>query len=291
MYTITRNRIDIVFDSLDEFEREAAKDYSISNGEQVHGIFSRDSTNSRVGPMQWFGTRTAEEAISKIKAGWPEMLEKLRKMMGNEERDLELVASEAKVRRRKRHRSDHGDTLDMHRVWSGELDKAWERPVREYRMEVTQRHATLFVDLSASWNIPADSLLWRAAAAMKICDLLQRAGRSVEIYVGVAGNAVPQHNVYGAIKVKDYMQPLNPERLATMVTAAFYRTYGFMLYCAQPKSVYDSYGPILGSGMPKVLEDRRDAGELVVDMRQCFSSDAAEREFKRVRDMLSKEAA
>jgi hypothetical protein len=287
------NALHSLYDSLEEFEVAYKKQLDNNPHARNHAdvnIFKKPYTKGD----KWFGVENAAIAMQKVRDGWPEMHARLTAMWGDERPELQLAASTVKVRRRKRQRADYGDTLDIHRVWNGELDRAWERPEREYRLSVSQRHATIYIDLATSCAQSADSVLWRSAAALLICDILQSTGRAVEIYVGSTSSETYHPGpgcAFTGIRVKEYTQPIQVERLTAMTTMAFFRTYGFLLLTAVPYNIRYHTGMPLHRGMPKQLVDREKAGELVVAIRECYSMKDAEREFFKVRDMLAKEAA
>ena len=277
-----------VYESIEDFEENAPKWYAQNTGALEGSVFSRHA-----GGYRWFGAENAKVCMDKIRDGWPEMLVKLLQMWGKDKPELTLATSMVKVRRRKRVRADYGDTLHMDRVWNGDLQHAWERPERVYRLSASQRHATIFIDLGTTCLEDAESVLWRAAAALLICELLQRAGRAVEIYVGSSSRQSCVHSpivdAWNAMRVKQYTQPLNPENLAAMVTMAFFRTYGFIMIAASGYQVSANFGYPMNKGLPVQLQERQEAGELVVRIGHCNSRELAQQEFAKVRDALAKD--
>ena len=285
---VRNNCISTVYESIEEIE-EIGIPNALKYNYEIYNNYMKEQKSSA-----WFGggVRTPKEAMQKIKDGWPEMLQRLNDMWGDERPELSLAASVVKVRRRKRHRKDYGDTLDMQRVWNGQLDTAWERPEREHRLTATQRHATLYIDMGTTCGTSADATLWRAAAAMLICDILVQAGRAVEIYVGDSGaGAYPGGGptyMQNAVRVKSYTQPLYMERLAAMVSMAYFRSYGFFTIMANPYKSTPSLGQPIHRGIPCQFEDREKRGELMVCIRSCLTQADAESEFYKVRDALLK---
>lgn len=301
MTTVLRNdgrELSLVFDSIEEYDADSPAMIAKYNG-AMHAEYmgARNPGTYYLGGEHWYGQgcKTAKEAMDKVRMGSPELLAKITAMWGDERPDLLLATSQTKVRRRKRVRADYGDTLDMHKVWSGDLEHAWTRPEREFRLSATQRHATIYVDLAANAMVSAENALWRAATAMLICDILTTAGRAVEIYVGdsttggFAWGAGPLIT-YTAMRVKGYGEPLNEERLAAMVSLTFYRTYAFFMMMAAPFRM-TSLGGARNSGMPYQLQERADAGQLVVRIGACFSKLAAIDEFNMVKEALAKQHA
>jgi hypothetical protein len=279
----------VLWESIEEFDKDAPAIIAKYNPSVYQTAVLRHHTE-----RNWYGGCTdANQAMRRIRDGWPEMLARLQGMFGDDKPRLELAASTVQVRRRKRKRADYGDTLDIHRVWSGELDKAWERPEREFRISASQRHATIFIDVATTCAENADNVLWRAAAALLICDLLITTGRAVEIYIGTSGTETFSDIswFWSGMRLKAYTQPLHMERLAAAVTATFFRTYGFAMICAVPHRAYSYMSTIQNQGMPVQLEERATNGELVVRIGHCDTMAGAEREFFKVRDALAKEVA
>jgi len=264
------NIINLMCDSADDVIQNALPIANAINP-NVHASMLGD------GGRGWLGTTSVEDAFNKLRNGWPEMLEVLRTMLKEMTDVPELAPSVARLRRRKRHRTDYGDTLDIHRVWSGELDKAWERPTSIERICATQRHVTIFVDVAVHCNINHYDAMWRGAAAMLICDRLQEAGRSVEIVIGgdVFRPVVTGQTVRYGIKVKDYTTPLHEEVLAALVTATCFRTYGFIMLSATGERTVYGLGQPYGEGFPKQVQDRADAGEKIVRIGRCFNKQEA----------------
>lgn len=302
--------VHVCYESIEEFESVLPKELTGRNREHANmTVYNRGPEHNKTYGAKWFGCEDGLIAMQKVKDGWPEMYARLMSMWGDVRPELKLSSSSVHVRRRKRMRADYGDTLDMRRVWSGELDKAWERPERTYRLSASQRHAIIYIDLGTTSIEKADSVLWRSAAAILICDLLQATGRSVEIYVGshqrypfedgggmwdfnrnVTKKDIPS-NFRWAIRVKPYTQPLHMERLSAMVTMAFFRTYGFLAIMANPYRTEDHLGFPDGGKLPEQLLMRERAGELIARIGHCNTMEGAEEEFFKVQAALAKEAA
>jgi hypothetical protein len=287
MYKLVDGVGHVLFESLDDFDKRAPALYMRSNASKALE-YIRDPRG-----YLWFGTNGAQSAMQKVRDGWPEMLAILTSMLSKIEKELPPAASKVTVRRRKRHRMDYGDTLDMQRVWNGDIGRAWERPIKESRLNISQQHVTVFVNLaSAAWET-AQELLWRAAAAYRICDALQSAGRSVEIYCGtVQVNAHyygPHTSVY-AMRIKEYMQPLDSEHLAAMLSPGFFRTYGFLMILCPPFEARWHLGVPSSGHLPFNLRERQQAGELVIDIQRCTTQHDALQEISRVINNLESES-
>lgn len=262
-------QVSTVYDSLEDFERigvKLAREYNRARADET--VFKRDAG------AQWWGMNAdAITVMNRVRDGSPMFLEGLRPKMDKLDTEIVVEPHEVRVRRRKRHQGDYGDILHMDRVYQGNLEKAWERPMKDSKLTPSERYASIFIDCSVSWITSFDETLWRSAAALKLCDILQQGGRNVEIYSGITLVSPfyrgPSYFRSG-IRCKEYTQPLQPERLATMVSTAFFRTFGFLSVLASRYPVDDGLGTPLQSGLPKQLQDRRDAGELVVRIGNCY---------------------
>lgn len=277
------NTAHVIYESLEELEALALPACKANN---MHAY--RASVENQSYGTSWFGIAgDGNAAREKILHGWPELLDRLRPMLNQLELDEAVAPHRAIVRRRKMTRGDYGDVLDIHRVYSGELDRAWARPKRQNLYGVTDRCATIVVNSGVLATTAFDETLWRVATALKISDLLQSSGRSVEIYVGGTAKELG-YTVYEArtyCRIKEYTQPLPVERLAAMCSAAFHRTYTFMARGAINAQISASMGAS-SEGLPAQLEERKKSGELVVELARCFSFADAKRDLESVHKQL-----
>lgn len=146
---------------------------------------------------------------------------------------------------RKRVRSDQGDEIDIHKVYSGQLDKAWSKMVRIEEDKV-HRLITLMVDVGANAVIDAEQSLWNAAVSVRVADALIKAGKSVRIIVGSTcdnlfydrSNALATTSVV----VKQYNEPLSMSRLAAMSHAGFHRSFNFPARCLFDQRISSNMG-------------------------------------------------
>jgi hypothetical protein len=238
--------------------------------------------------QRWWGANSYNEVQEKIRTGWPELRQKLERMMFGIELQLPQYPTAATVRRRKRQRDDHGDSLDMGRVWNGQLDTAWERPVRTERDAQSTKRVTLAFDVTANATVSNDMAMWRAALCMLLVDSLARAGRTLEVWVvdstsnpfAWGGGGHRPMRLWSAWCVKATADPINMDRLCAMCSVGFMRTAGFMAMGAGPWAANHSFGGALGYGLPYTLRERRAAGEVVVRIGQCYSRQEVLREYE-----------
>lgn len=254
---------------------------------------------------RWWGAASFNDVQEKIRSGWPELREKLERMMFGIELELPQYPTAAAVRRRKRHRDDHGDSLDMGRVWNGQLDTAWERPVRTEREGTSTKRVTLAFDVTANAVVSNEMAMWRAALCMLLVDSLARAGRTLEVWVvdstsmpftwggttTFAGSTHKPPRLWSAWCVKGTGDPINMDRLCAMCSIGFMRTAGFMAMGAGPWAASHGFGSALGYGLPHTLRERRDAGEVVVRIGQCYSRQAVIQEYESAWEEVEKAKA
>ena len=284
---ITRDEYHVWFDSTDEMLRELRPMVSRANeGRLEIDVYSRSS-------FSWLGCKNAETVERHFKQGWPELLNRLQPMAEQLRVALpldEVTAVQIETRRRKRHRSDYGDTLDMHRVWSGDIDRAWERPIKERRLTPTERYASVFIDSGANAGTSADETLWRAATALVLVDVLTRMGINTEVWAGNSNANCYHHGpvqMWCGVRVKEYTQLLNEERLAVAAHVAMHRVYNFSMILAAPWTATVGLGRSVQNGLLKPLRDREQAGERVFRVGSFISSlPGALNEVRRVIDQL-----
>lgn len=240
------------------------------------------------GAMRWWGAKSFGDVQDKIANGWPELRERLLKMMEGIELELPMFPSLQNVRRRKRVRDEFGDELDMQRVWSGQLDTAWARPVRTQRQSMSTKRITLAFDITANAIVNNDMAMWRAALCTLLVDSLARAGRIFEIWV-VDSTSNPfawssgnrPMRLWSAWCVKRTADPIVLDRLCGMVSVGFMRTAGFMAMGAGSWEPNTGFGSALNTGLPATLRERQAEGEAVLRIGECYNRHAVISEYKR----------
>lgn len=273
------------FESFEEMERELPALIGRVNGAQFKQRVI-DKT-SAYGGRSWHGTDGgAPECFRLIKEGWPEMLKTLQPMIERLRTTFSLdnaAALNVEVRRRKVRRMDHGDSLDITRVWNGQLDTAWSKPVKFPRISASQKYATIYFDAATPGAVDAKDTLWRAAAAICMIEVLTRMGVNTEVWVGSTGTSPYEYGTrapgrfLSAVRVKAFTDPLNEDRMATMLSCAFYRTWGFGMYMAGPWRASLGLGTVSPCGLPQVLQERADAGQRTFTFHGCLSFEQAAR--------------
>lgn len=263
--------VSVCFNSISELmDYEQEPDVDSYNRKRFEKYIGRTSTNETFRPRELGPyNSTRKEVIEHALLGHPEMFKKLKVMMkqldqatGKNTMDYEQNIS---VVKRMRKRDYFGDELDIHKVYQGQLDKAWER---RQRIEVDSKMhlVTILIDYVGNWDENATNSLWRSAVACRIAEELESAGKTVKIMVGSMTNSPMQYDrrkSATSIVIKDYNQPLNLERLAAMTHLGFFRTFGFAALCAHKYKVNSGLGysdNIRADNLPIQLAKEVDAG-------------------------------
>lgn len=200
---------------------------------------------------RWLGPRnmTAKDVTGKIITGDIYLYEKYLEGMLVEldksfSKTLNPYTQEIIKTRRKRRKGKAGDSLDIHKVYQGQLDKAWEFRERKNKNQQIKL-VTLFVDVGGLSDVNAYNTLWRAAVAVKLQRDFQKAGIATKIISGNAStHALPGRNkiLTTSIIIKNYQESLSLQRVAAMTHIGFFRTFCFAAKHAHPYGVSGTLG-------------------------------------------------
>lgn len=174
------------------------------------------------GAYYWAGydkPMTKAGAKGLILTGWHDGLRRIEEAIGGLGEAPQPIGN-----RRRRIRGDFGDSVDMQRVYAGNLPQAWERMKRQPR--AGNRKITLLVDALARAGADSDTIFWRGAAAVALCDSLTASGFNVEVIVGFAGNNDARNLTGARVTVKSSGMPLDKFALASAAHPSFFRYFG-----------------------------------------------------------------
>jgi hypothetical protein len=151
--------------------------------------------------------------------------------------------------RRQRVRSDQGDSLDIHAVNRGALDKAWESAKRKAKTGTGL--IRIVVDICGNGFVTAEQLKWRGVAALALSRAMTKAGYSVEIVAGLACNAAfaSNYELRGIITVtvKPRYAAVDTATLAaTVCLPGFFRYSGFAAIMRQADDIDSNVDSGLG---------------------------------------------
>lgn len=258
------------------------------------------ATSAKRDPDRWWGSGGMSMALRRINHGWPEGLIMFQNMMRNIATMDHLWPESDLKRRRHKIWAGSGNEVDIHRVYRGQLDKAWRSHKMEEMTAEGHKHVTMLVNFTVNMDTKSDEFLWRGALAAILCERLQALGKSVRIVAHFAAyrtwDSADTDTPYCSMGVtlKDYTAPIVMERLAGQFTVAFLRYHFFRAMDLHPTRV-TSWGrgtAIEGAGVEECLphmvydEQMRKAATLIF-VRDTLSLHGAEREMQRIKRQLS----
>jgi hypothetical protein len=204
----------------------------------------------------WYGLgmSSPKEVMDAVKIGWPQGKNKAFKALSQID-----IPRLPRVQRQKR-RGDFGDFIDMQRVYSGNLDTAWERTERPVNLSKAQPHVTIGVNIGVNADTDSDRAFWIGATACNAVDALQKSGRNVKVIATWAtenwqyeDGDLP-NTAHFSVIIKGFDDPLTMDRLFAMTAlTGFFRVYGFKAIEALPDKVSGGLGRSTGSKLPSFL--------------------------------------
>lgn len=219
---------------------ESASEYIALKPSEVNREFWDNYTGNRYKYLStdWLGINGGYAAlICAINGGWSDGLRKV------EENLRDVTAPPMAGLRRRVVRGDFGDEVDIHRINSGDTERAWTS--RRRRMSA-HGHAqkTLLIKLNASHSVTAEQMFWRGAAAIKLCDAITDAGYGVEIIaLNCADKLNGRSGLLDSFAIKSFDMPLDRLELATITClAGFFRIFGFKAYTSMDYTINRSFG-------------------------------------------------
>jgi hypothetical protein len=180
-----------------------------------------EQTNSGGGhssSSEWYGVDGGLPTVRKIlAAGWADGRQRLDQVSSQISASQE-IARPVSVRRR-RVRADQGDTLDMGRVWVGDLGQAWERCHRT--AAATTRYLEILASPAINGGTDASVIFWRGAAALVLAEAATAAGYAVAITAVIPTTDTlttgDVRDCLDIVSMKDYADPLDMDNLASLI--------------------------------------------------------------------------
>lgn len=245
-----------IYDSLSEFI-QMADDYLADSTATNHQQATTNS-NYAVTSSSFVGRPDLGEWNSvkqKANETWSDGLEIVERF----KTDLAGKIGQPVSRRRRRCWSeDGGDDICLDRMRSGQpFWRSSHRPhVRGPQV------ISLVATQQTSASVKSSNILWRGAAMLALATVLEEAGYRCELWGAIAGR-----NVYGrngmllATRLKASGSPLDQATLTNAVSGWFYRTVGFVNYCATPTGlrVKSHLGEVMGLSSEMLNEFAPDA--------------------------------
>lgn len=193
----------------------------------------------------WYGVSTLDDTKRILREGYPEGAALVDKLYDAVAPNLPRAVDF----RRHRVRADQGDSLDIHAVNRGTLDKAWETVKRKAKQGTGL--IRIAVDICGNGDVTTERLKWRGIAALALCRAMTKAGYSVEIVAGQSGvNAFQRKpNLIGTVTVtvKPRYAAVDTATLAaTICLPGFFRYAGFASIIRQADDMNDTAAEGLG---------------------------------------------
>lgn len=268
---------DSVSDAMDGLKRAR---FSAQN------MYLLNQTMSPYGSDHWLGAgvRDPSHFYELVQNGAPQLRDRMLSMMDQIELPEAMTRPELSNRRR-RVRADFGNSVDIHRVYQGRCDVAWDRMIMEKQETHGNKLVHMVIDNCAPGIVHADNSLWMGAAIMRIYEALTRMRRSVAISVYDAAAGLyygdPKHGMVSVL-VKDYGQPLREEQLAVVCSQAFSRAVLMPLQSVDSHK-YGGHVDHMGYAtsdyelLVKSAEDDVARGGSVIVIGKAFNKEQAER--------------
>jgi hypothetical protein len=138
-----------------------------------------------------------------------------------------------------------GDELDMHRVWDGELERAWYG--RDKGIGPAPRVVRLLTPMGGSAGMSQEKMFWVGAGALVLTDALERAGYRCELksYNSSYHPGGDGHYSIAEVTLKrssDYVA--NATLAAGLCLAAWFRAIGFRWEAFGPVETGVSFGRV-----------------------------------------------
>lgn len=225
--------------------------------------------------LQWFGLRGGRKEVEKtLITGWPDGV----KLMNECLQTVDIPTAPSV--RRKRRRGDSGNELDIHRVLSGRMDRAWLRTVKDAGAR-GNRNVTIAVRYDAGGSTTAKEAVWRGVAAMAIAKAATMSGRNVRIIaVDSTSRAFPNATdgvtcSAHAVCIKQYTQQIADEILSSVVALiGTYRVYGFRAILSSERNGWQGIGGMHEFDM-QMLKDEAGAEDFIFVPSDVLSREQA----------------
>lgn len=120
--------------------------------------------------------RSWQDVADSLNQGWPEGIGIVERMLAQlKEEGIEPPKS---IRRKGVWSEEDGEDLDLDRLQKGQA--AWRTTQRTRRPGL--QSMTIVTDMATAYNVLADVILWRGAAAITLCYLMEEAGYRCELW-------------------------------------------------------------------------------------------------------------
>ncbi len=158
-----------------------------------------------------------------------------------EELRHERMPTPRSIKRRRIWSPDDGDNIDLDRLRSGQ--DYWQG--MERRKVASVQHLTVVTQFGGRGYLGSEQLIWRGAATVALCDILENEGYRVELWganeaTGAHGSSKP-HSLRIA-KLKESQSQIDVALLANFVSGWFYRTIGIPEHGTETQAALQNCG-------------------------------------------------
>jgi len=225
-----KNTYAVRYESVTEFED--LKHHEVNDGHYVIKANYEEGRN-------WLGPSISklEELKGLLKYGWKDGEDRARRVQDQIKNEIDVAGQT--VNRRRRVRGDHGDEIEMQRVYSGELDKAWSSCKRI--QFVAKPVIRIMTNIGGDSGKSGQQLFYKGVCSAVLTDILESNGYRVEVVgylnaTGVYGTYTDgPYSFYNEIIFKKAESPLDFNRLLRCTAlAGWFRYHSFKAMLSLP---------------------------------------------------------
>jgi len=197
-----------------------------------------DSTNAAMPGRDesWYGSLAPLALVVPfLLTGWPEGVAVMRETLDK------IAAPRVQSVRRRGHWADQGDSVNLERMYAGDMEHAWRSTRRESSANAPR--IRLLCNVGARAEVSKGHMFYRGAAVSALTEALVAAGYMVEVWaVSRAAGIIPSKLVTHAVLIKGYDAPLNLSVICA--TTAHIAVHRRLMFPAR-------YRVAVGEGLPR----------------------------------------
>lgn len=233
---LTDNRLLLIkFRSQIDLMRAAR--YCPDHNKKVMGYYynNTDYSNNTYGR----NCTTAKMARSKVLKPWSYGAEQIQ---ARSDKMLYPLTSKIERERRKLTWDDHGDEIDIDKIYSGGFDTLWRRAKRQNRLSSIKK-AEIFIQMSAAWIQTPESMFNQVATGLALAQYLQRKRVQTRIVaIAYFVKIARETDLLVLLNVKNFNQKASLDELAATTWVGNLRTYIFYSACLIDRRCNDYLG-------------------------------------------------
>lgn len=278
----------IYFDNPDELLNFEFKG---GNKNSAAYIFTRKE-NGWFYPDVISGKQMIEKSIFGDEVAFEKYVKPKLDILGHSENFVENI-NFTNIKKRKRIKSNFGNEIDIHKVYQGNLDKAWDSTVIERSKQQRNFYYVVF-DIGGLADVNVEESYWTAACATKIYQAITAHGQNCEVAVGNYSDdvTIDGDSLSWLVPVKKFDEHLSDSRLAMMANVGFFRSFGFLAKLTCTKTIRSSYGVTRNYAIDKLPLNIREAavkGEIKpIIIKRSTSEAEAKRSYETFFEFMQK---